>query len=733
MSKLVSEERVIRTACTHDCGGRCPLRVHVKDGAVLRVEAADGEGAQYRACLRGRATRQRLYAPDRLKYPMRRAGERGEGRFQRISWDEALDTVASELIRVKETYGNPAILFLMFGGSNGRLHGGRAGARLLSMFGGFTTGWGNVSCAAAIFGSFVTLGSFFTDHTRDDYLNSGLIIMWGWNPTDTIWDSDTRFTLMRAKEAGTKFVCIDPRLTSSVATYADQWIPIIPGTDTAMLIAMAYTIISENLQDQKFLDTLTVGFEKYKDYVMGIEDGVPKTPDWAEAITGVPADTIRNLAREYATKKPAALIAGWGAGRTTHGEQYNRAAIVLAAMTGNIGIHGGNTPGWGGGFPILFRMGELPAFGTGVLPAGNRPRVDTGRKYRIPAYHVGSTTRMHWCQLWDAVLQGKAGGYPADFKLAYIMGGNHLNQQANTNKGVQALKKLEFIAVHEQFMSATARFADILLPVNTFMEREDVGPAWIGAPYYTYTNKCIDSLYESKTDLQICSELAPRLGIEHYNDKTDEEWLREIVSTEPDIKDFDEFKNKGVHTIDIGGPFVALKKEVEDPNNNPFRTPSGKIEIYSSILAEMKHPEIPPIPKYVEAWESRNDPLAKKYPLQLISSHMGRRVHSSFDNVPWLREVEPQALWINSVDAQARGINNGDEVKVFNDLGEMIVPCWVTERIMPGVVHLHEGGPFSPDEKGIDRGGCPNIFLRSGYSPAGCFATNSALVQVEKA
>jgi len=189
----------------------------------------------------------------------------------------------------------------------------------------------------------------------------------------------------------------------------------------------------------------------------------------------------------------------------------------------------------------------------------------------------------------------------------------------------------------------------------------------------------------------------------------------------------------GVHTIDIGGPFVAFKKEIEDPENNPFRTPSGEIEVYSKILADVNNPEIPSIPEYIEAWESRNDPMAKTYPLQPVTSHMGGRVHSSSDNVPLLKEVELQALWINSIDAQARGTSNGDEVRVLSTRGEMIIPCWVTERIMSGVVHLHEGGPFRPDENGIDRGGCPNIFLRSGYTPAGCFATNSALVKVEKA
>jgi len=721
-----AEERIVRTACTHDCGGRCPLRAHVKDGVVTRVEAADGDGARYRACLRGRATRQRAYHPDRLKYPMRRVGERGEGKFERISWDEALDTVAGELKRVKETYGNSAIMAYMGGGSNGRLHGGRAMLRLLNMFGGCTWGWGNVSCAGAVIGGHVTYGTFLTGNTHDDHINSRLIIMWGWNPTDAIWDTETRRQLMEAKEAGVRFVGVDPRLTNSVAAYADKWIPIYPGTDTAMLVAMAHTIISEDLHDGKFIGRYTHGFEQYRDYVMGLENGVPKTAQWAEPITGVPAATIRGLAREYATSKPAALIDGWGPGRTAYGEQYHRAAMALAAITGNIGIRGGWAPGWGGGYPVLFIMESLPTF--------LNPLHDSGPKHRIPAYHVGSTTRVHSAELWDVILKGKAGGYPVDIKLMYHAGGNPLNQLSDTNKGVQALKKLEFYVVHEQFLTTSARFADIVLPVNTFLERDDIGAAWIGAPYFCYTNKCIESLYESKTDLQIITELAPRLGIEHFNDKkSDDEWLRELAATCKEIPDYDELKRRGYHTIELGEPFIAFRKQIEEPENNPFATPTGKIEIYSKMVEKLNDPQFPPIPKYIESWEGRNDPLFQKYPLQVINSHPKHRVHSTFWDVPTLRDTQRAGIQINTIDARVRGINDGDQVRVFNDRGEAVIPCWVTNRIMPGVVHLDEGNWFLPDEKGIDRGGCPNIFTRSGFTPGTCYPCNTALVQVEKA
>ncbi len=211
-----------------------------------------------------------------------------------------------------------------------------------------------------------------TRSTHDDLLNSRLIIMWGWNPADTITGTNTTWILARAKEKGIKIVSVDPRYTNSAAVFASEWIPIIPGTDAALLIAMAYVIIKGNLQDQAFLDTYTIGFDRFKDYVLGQEDGTPKTPLWAEVITGVPAATIENLAIEYATRKPAALMCGIAPGRTAYGEQYHRAAITLSAITGNIGIHGGSSAGnvWAlstGGYPFA----KLPRVGVGIGNVAN--------------------------------------------------------------------------------------------------------------------------------------------------------------------------------------------------------------------------------------------------------------------------------------------------------------------------------------------------------------------------
>ncbi|MFC1929904.1 molybdopterin-dependent oxidoreductase [Chloroflexota bacterium] len=733
------EEKVVKTMCNMHCGGGCLLNVHVRNGVVTRIESDDGEEPQFRPCLKCRAYRQRLYHPDRLKYPMKRVGERGEGKFERISWDEALETIAKELIRVKETYGPEAVFLLSSEGGITHLHKGSLIANLLIRgIGGYAGTWGWHSNGGGKFAALATYGTIFTGNTRDDFLNSRLIIMWGWNPAATIQNTDTSWFLARAKEAGTKIISLDPRYPRSTAIFAHQWIPIRPGTDAAMMVAMAYVMINENLYNRKFLDTYTIGFDQFKDYVLGKEDNVPKTPAWAEKITGVLALTITNLAREYASTKPAALITGNAAGRSAFGEQYHRVAMTLAAMTGNVGIPGGNAAqiAWQG--PISSLTDPLLGPNVGERLKGGKNPVDVGppRKGSLitsDQFWTGwrSSARVNRFLLADAILKGKTGGYPADYKLLYIVNCSYAVQYSNTNKIIQALKKPEFIVVHEHFITPTAKFADILLPNNTFLERNDISAE--GATIaYGYNNKVIDSMYETKSLFEFACELAPRLGVTDFSDKTEEGWIKELASENNRIPDYDKFKREGIHKLKLSKPIVAFEEQIKDPVHNPFPTPSGKIEIYSQQIADLGNPMLPPIPKYIETWESPNDPLAEKYPLQLVTSHMNRRAHSQFDNIPWVSETEPQVVWINSDDALTRGIKDGDDVRVFNDRGEIIIPAKVTERIMPGVVDVKTGAWYNPDERGVDRGGCCNILTRDGHSPGEAYPSNTALVQVAK-
>ena len=727
VSKLTDQEKVIPTTCASHCGGTCVLKAHVKDGIITRFETDEGEEPQMRACWRGRTYRQRVYAPERLKFPMKRVGKRGEEKFERITWDEALDTVAKQLLRVRDIYGPASIVLIWAGADFGQVHNFRQVHKVLSRLGGYTKTWGAMSFQGGVSASQATFNAWRTSNSRDDLLNSRLIILWGWNPANTVCGNNTTWYLAQAREMGAKIVAIDPRYTDTVAVLADKWIPIYPGTDGAMLVAMAYTMIQENLQDQVFLSKYTIGFDRFREYVLGIEDGLAKTPVWAENITGVPAATIESLAREYATTKPAALLAGIAPGRTAYGEQYHRAASTLAAMTGNIGIHGGDAAG---------RVWETANWYPYEIPYGFSLRPEDGSN----PLHEGKTGKgrsamfvpsgVHHMELPDFFIKGKDGGYPADPKLVYIVNCDYLNQLSNINRIKQASKKLDFIVTQEQFMTPTAKLADIILPTTTFLERNEL-QFGVGTPYYGFVNKVIEPMGECKSHLDIARELAAHLGITNFGNETDEELLRKEIAVS-EIPDYEAFKKTGIYKFKYDEPYIAFKKQIEDPVNNPFDTPSGKIEIYSQQWADQNNAKLPPVAKYIETWESRNDPMAKKYPLQLVTTHFKRRSLSQFETLPWLRELQPQAMLISTIDAEARGIKDGDKVMVLNDRGKLIITAKVTERIMPGVIDIPHGAWYDPDENGVDKGGNPNVLIKDQYSPSGAFPYNTCLVQVQK-
>lgn len=697
------------STCGLDCGSRCLLKVQVEGGQVTRITTDDQPGPGLKACARGLAQREVLYAPDRLRVPLKRVGERGSGRFEPISWEEALDQIAGELARVKEQYGPQSFFLLGYSGSMSALHStGRAGTghRFFSLFGGCTTTWGSASAEGALFSSRMTFGTPFGQNSRDNLLHSQLIILWGWNPLETRFGPDTMHYLDQAKKKGTPIICVDPRLNPTGRRLEARWIPIRPATDTALLLAMAYVLINEDLYDRRYIETYTYGFDVFKDYVMGREDGLPKTPGWAEPLTGVPSATIVQLARDYGRLKPAALCTGWAAGRTAYGEQFHRAASVLAAMTGNIGIMGGHVAGG----TDSQAMGHLPG-----LPIPKSP---------TPVVHI--------TDLYDLLLQGKAGGFPADIKVLYILGSNVLNQWLNINKGIKALKRPELIVVHERFMTPTARFADLVLPVAHFLERQDIGQPWGGGPYNIVMEKAVEPGPQVKSDLAIFTELANRLGISEYNQKTEEQWLQEFVASTPGLSDYSKLKGEKVHHYALPRPWVAFQPEIDDPANHPFPTPSGKIEIYSQKMARMENPLIPPVPKYIEPWEGPGDPLAKDTPFQLISPHSKGRVNSSLDNIPRLKALADDDLWLNPADAARLEIQPGEEVRLSNARGEMIRKVKVTDRIMPGVVSLEAGAWYNPDGQGVDQGGSVNILTIDKKSPAGAFPCNSCLVRVSR-
>lgn len=766
------------TSCAHNCGSRHMLVAHKKGDVIVRLSTDDGryqkdgefgkdtfEEPQLRACLRGRSYRARLYSQERLLYPMIRTGARGEGKFKRASWNEALDHVAGKMVELKEKYGPTALLDQSYAGASyGVLHKsdqveGLLG-RFLGMFGCRTSSWSIPSYEGTKFSSRITFGTIQDGNEDDAFAHSKLIIMWGWNPAYTFHGGNTFYYMRMAKQKGCKFVLVDPQYTDSAAAYDAWWIPIRPNTDAAMMAGMAHHIFANNWQDQEFINKFVQGMdagtmpewanghENFKDYILGKYDNTPKTPEWAAQFCGVSADDIKKLAEMYATTKPAALKASWAPGRNAYGEQYNRMAAALQAMTGNIGKLGGCAEGIGKGwhsesvaYPydeyanVFYESIKSDRWAHCVLNYPNVKREEIG--------------------LWPGGLAGD--GVIPNIRGIFWQGSDWFNQLTNINKEIQAIKKLDFIVCNDSTITPSGLWADVLFPIATHFERHDVALPWYKGHYYIHRPKVIQPMGESKTDFQIYTELAYRLGGEQFgkkynpratrdyfqhDDDVDEAYLRawwEGVQHHQNVKmSWEDFKKHGVYKFILERPHVAFQDNVE--KGVKWETPSGKIEVFSTTLAQYDDwtktaygYEIPAIPKWIEPWESLNatDKMAK-HPYHLISPHPRWRTHSIFNNIGWLRETYEQEVTINASDAKKLGIKTGDVVEVFNDRGRTVVPAYVTERCMPGVMVLHEGAWMDLDENGVDRAGNPDFLTLDEPSPAGAFAYNTVLVNVQK-
>lgn len=767
-------ERMVRVGCpAHNCGGRCVLLATVRDGRIVRLEADDRPDSvaapQLRACVRGRSYLRRQYHPDRLLHPLRRVGKRGEGKFERVSWDEALDLVASQMRRVRETHG-PGALFVPYGtGSYNQTNGSHVARRLMNVSGGCLGIWNSYSWAAINVATPTVYGTLTTGNQRQDWLNAKIILMWGWNPAEMRDGTNSDWFVKLARERGARVVCIDPRHSLSAAALADEWFPIRPGTDAALMTAMAHVIVSEGLHDADFVRTHCVGFdssqmppgceaeESWKDYLLGTRDGVPKTPEWAEPITAVPAATIARLAREYATSVPGVLYQGYGMQRRAYGEQVVRAGCALAALVGNVGIPGGWASGLGNQAPdggpawTLFPTGTNP-FGAAIPCFLWTEAVLRGREMGEADGVVFSGTVARGRDA--AALFGATTGAEsprrlgADVKLIYAVATNALvNQHANVNRTAAILRdesKVEFLAVQDNFLTPTARFADVVLPACTQFETWGVADGWKYGDEVILAPKLVEPPGECRSDYAICAGLARRLGVEEaFTEGRDErgwvEWVldRYRETRFPGLPSLDELleKNVGVWANPVTKPAIAFEEFRKDPEAHPLSTPSGKIEIFSETLLAKGNPkEIPAVPKYVEEWESPFGPEAREHPLQVVGHHTLHRVHSTHDDNDWLEEAFPQRVFLNPLDAEARGIRDGDEVRVFNSRGAVRLPCRVTPRILPGVVDLPQGAWWTPDERGEDRRGNVNVLTSERWTPlAFGTAQHTAMAQVEKA
>lgn len=787
----------ISAACWHNCGGRCLIKAHVVDGVVTRVKTDDThedspDHPQQRGCVRGRSQRKVVLGADRLKYPMKRKSwapgggdkeKRGRDEWVQITWDEAFDIYASEIKRVKETYGNESIF---------AVHSGDMG-RVLGLYGGYVNRWGSVSWGTwredyplltGIPGTGDTAGN---DRMR--MRKAKLILLWGVNSAVSSNGNPTYY-YMQAKKAGTKFISIDPIYNDTAVALADEWIPIRPGTDTTMLLAMAYHMIENNLHNQEFLDTYTIGFDaehmpegadpknNFKDYVMGKLDGQPKTPEWASEICGVRPEKIRWLAQEIATTHPAMIQTAGAPARINNGEHLPQVMLTVGWMTGNTGFVGS-----GVGPNMHNRAANA---GAALISAGSSGVDSIPNPLNEAGTRKSSVNILNNCEMWEAIVSGKYhAGYNdiRDIDVRMIISadfGDALNQRTNVNKGIKAFRKVEFVAVQSLFLNTSAKYADLVLPVTSQWEQK--GNFQTGdREILIYNTQVIPPLFEAKDDSEIALEVGKRLGLDPlaiqpiskaqqiFNqlagakvkkaDGSDFEAL--LTITKEDIQEigaegepqqgripYQEFKKAGIYRVQRSANdklgHTELSGFIKDPVANPVKTATGKLEIYCQALSDwikasgfnLKDPlpkYDPSIEGYEETFSNWENKVKGDYPLQLYTIHYQRRSHSSFDSVPWLREAFPQETFMNPIDAAKRGIKNGDVVLITSKHGKALRPVLVTNRIMPGVVTLGEGAWAQMDEaSGIDLAGATNTLNGDYATGQGHSGHNTCVVQVTK-
>lgn len=698
----------IPTFCGKDCGGNaCPLCAFVEDGVVTGI-GHNPAGADLKPCPRGYTIQQAHYAPDRLLAPLIASGPRGSGRFREASWDEALGLVARKLKEVRATHGPGSIMSLGSAGSSGALHDSQnLLARFLNATGGATTLTSNYSNGAAKFVLPYLFGDAYgrSGWDANTVRHSRLVVLWGANILEARLGTELGTAVAQAAREGVPVIAIDPRRSRTAKALGARWIPIRPGTDAAMMLAVLQVLFRGGLVDRAHASTLATGLDDLEDYVSGAADGTVRSPAWAETICGVPATTIEAFAKEYAATKPTMLVPGYSIQRVLNGEETFRLSVALQIATGNFGIAGGSTGSLNNRLPSP-RLGSLPDLADN-LPPESRPSVPV----------------LRWP---DAILQGRSGNsqsdrqsdrqseYPSNIVAAYVAGFNAVNQGSDCRKSERAMKSLEFSVCNEMFMTPTARLCDVVLPVLSPLEKEDICAPWHGN-YLLYKRAAVPPRGLARSDWDIFSELARRLGAgkTFTGGRSDAAWIDQFL-VESDIQDIGAFKESGVY-FGKDRERVGLAGFAADPAGNPLSTPSGKVELCSENYARDTGRSTIPV------WT--DPPADARFPLLLITPKTIHRTHSQGGGgMPW-SSAAPQPdsgqLTVSPTDAAHRALADGDACIVENDSGAVQALVIVSDDIAPGVVCLHEGAWLAGSAEGVDSGGCANMLTTTqGTGPA---------------
>ena len=784
------------SACWLTCHCGCKNMAYVVDGLVTRQKTDDAhedtlELPQQRGCVKGRSLRQFVMGPDRVKYPMKRkhwepgGGDvtlRGRDEWVRISWDEALDLTASELKRIKDTYGNEAF---------GNLE--LVPAPLLAAFGGYVSMWGQQSKGAWPLVANTIKGSFFSAaNDRFSLPAAKLVVLWGFNPMWGAGGSNTYF-LQQAREAGARIIIVDSWFSPSCQALGAEWVPCRPATDGALLAAIAYHMIENDLQDQAFLDTYCVGFdsdhlpvgnetsENFKDYILGAYDDTPKTPEWASRICGTAPDTIRTLAEAMATIKPMTLKAGQAPARNGNGDEFAHMLYTVGWMTGNVGKLGaevscadGSQGVQGGPSIVCEGMGTVDLFGIdNVGCTGPRGDYTLEKGLYDPNQYYGIPGAVWWQAIKDGQhVDFTRGTHPVNIKCLYKIGaGAQFNQNNDQTTAIEVMRTpglIEFCVCSEIVMSPDAQYCDIVLPATSPWETAGGYTRTLNRETVVFAEQLIEPLFEARSDWHITIDLAERLGIDPSSfvygnpdadgytiaatstildpatgeDRplvtvTQEHIDRYDLGMEPQegVVSLDELIEHGGYQVErqAGDAFtyIAMEEFIADPAANPLKTESGKLEICSPALVrafDVFHTtSVSAIPRYVPSVEGYEEAVANgdaadgdvsACTFQMISLHHVRQAHSASAEVKWLNELFANNALINDADAAALGLATGDTARIANPHGATLRRVQVSARVMPGVVLIGQGNWTRINEESGIDEGC-NVNTLTGAHLAG--------------
>lgn len=712
------EDKVFYSVCRNNCFGGCRIKVTVRDGKIVKTEAADYPDMRYkRICSRGLSLVQRVYDPDRLQYPIKRVGERGEGKWERISWDQAIGEITDSWKKMQRESGDSSVAFFLGTGTFSGIPRDVT-TRFRNAIGAthITPVWD----AALYFGLVRALGvgEFFNGNEYADLVNAKTILIWGSNPADA--QPQNWKQLREAQMQGAKLIVIDPNC-SATAAKADVFVPLRPATDAALAMAMMNVIIQNKWTDEPFLKKRTVApflvkadgtYLRAKDlagsgdaivvwdaandrwvtaeeaedpalsgkyciegikvrtaYDLLLERIAPYTVEYVSELCNIPESLIYEITESYATRGAASIFYGFGLDHYSNGHAAAFTICCLSMLTGNIG-----KPGASSGFLQLMSFNNLASPGLGK-PETSRPSVT------VP-----------WLSLPDVMDKNEFIGQPIHLRSMFITMGNPIANMTERRRMIEAIKKLELIVVADMRMTDTALYADIVLPVCHWFECEDYFGSVTQLPYVFQVDKVIEPMYESKSDFDIIKLLAKGMGCGELFDMSEQDWIKKIMST--------------AYSKAIGTSYERLQEEkilrgISSENyvygKERFNTPTGRAEFYLETPRastyygqdiDVDKERLPYWEPPCEAWAE--NPLAKKYPLIYCQD---RKFHVHTQGfVPWINELEPEPIVkLNHEDAADRNIADGDVVRVFNDRGYVVLKAKLTGSLRKGMIMIPKG------------------------------------------